>query len=97
MNLELSARRNIYRIQPRDMNEIQTPFTRSLSEESDTSATGIPFIRYVSDEDISLEELNYQNQIDLCHYVIFAIIIHTIIMCSKEVCGTFHLHVIIYQ
>ena len=39
MNLELSSRRNIYRIQPHGINEIQTPFMRISSEDSDTSAT----------------------------------------------------------
>ena len=61
MNLELSERRNIYRIQPHDINKIQTPFMRSLSEDSDVSATEIPFIRYVSDEELYFELLNYQN------------------------------------
>jgi hypothetical protein len=61
MNLELAERRKIYRIQPHDINEMQTPFVRNVSEGSDISVTEIPYVRYVSDEEIYFEQLNYQN------------------------------------
>ena len=61
MNIELAERRDFYRIQSRDINENQSPFMRSVSEGSDISVTEIPYVRYVSDEEIYFELLNKQN------------------------------------
>jgi hypothetical protein len=61
MNIELAERRHIYRIETHDINEIQTPFLRSVSEGSDVSLTEIPFVRYVSDEELYFEQMNREN------------------------------------
>ena len=61
MNIELAERRDIYRTQLQDINEIETPFIRNVSEGSDVSSTEIPYVRYVSDEEIYFELLNKQN------------------------------------
>ena len=43
------------------MNKTPIPFTRDVSGGSDVSVTEIPYIRYVSDEELYFEQLNRQS------------------------------------